>query len=253
MRVADDEEAAGLPLGRVLPGWTPRSAPQPVTLAGRTCAVVPLDPAAHADDLFAAYGADATGRLWTYLRSGPFPDLASFRHWAESVAHAPDPLMFAIVDRASGRALGTAALMRADADNGVVELGHLVFSPALQHTTPATEALALLLAHVFEHLGYRRCEWKCNTLNAASRRAAVRLGFTYEGTFRQAWVVKGRNRDTAWYSIVDGEWPAIRQAHRHWLAEENFDVHGRQAVSLSTLTRGLGPGERKASPGDPGN
>lgn len=246
-----DQDDAALPLGRLLPGWTPRIAPQPVSLVGRTCVVQPLDPAAHAGDLFAAYAADGPGRLWTYLRSGPFPDLASYQQWVASVAQAADPLMFAIVARSSGRALGTAALMRADPDNGVVEVGHLTFSPALQATTPATEAMALLMAHVFDDLGYRRYEWKCNALNAASRRAALRLGFTYEGTFRQAWVVKGRNRDTAWFSILDGEWPAIREAHRRWLSPDNFDARGRQRVSLSAMTRGLGL--REGSPEGPDN
>jgi RimJ/RimL family protein N-acetyltransferase len=226
----------GQRIGRPVPGWTPRPRPPRRAIEGRWCTLEPLDAARHAERLHAANALDQDGRMWTYLPYGPFPDLGSYRAWAEDVASRDDPLFFAIVDRQHGRPTGVASLMRIDCANGSIEIGHIALSPELQRTRAATEGLVLLASLALGELGYRRLEWKCDALNEASRRAAARLGFTYEGTFRQAVVVKGRNRDTAWLSIVDGEWPRLREAFARWLAPENFDEAGSQRVALSALT-----------------
>lgn len=201
-------------------------------MSGRFCRLEPLDARAHAEELFAANSADQAGRMWTYLPYGPFASQADYRAWMERTCRGDDPLFYAIGDAASGRAAGVAAYLRVDPANGAVEIGHLAYSPALQRTTAATEALFLMIDRVFG-LGYRRCEWKCDSLNAPSRAAATRLGFTFEGVFRQAVVVKGRNRDTAWFSIIDSEWPERRAGFVRWLAPENFDAAGRQRIPLS--------------------
>ncbi|MET0263468.1 MAG: GNAT family protein [Rariglobus sp.] len=219
------------PKGERLDAWTPRPRPARARLSGRFCRLEPLHPATHADDLFAATAADPAGGIWTYLPYGPFADAAAYRTWIEEGYQGDDPLFFAIVDHASGKARGVAAFLRIDSAQGVIEIGHLVFSPALQRTTAASEAIYLLLKQAFA-LGYRRCEWKCNALNAPSRAAALRFGFKFEGVFRQAAVVKGCNRDTAWYSMIDKEWPAILATFEKWLAPGNFDATGRQRTAL---------------------
>ncbi len=223
------------PLGTPLPNWRPPSAPEREVRQGRLCRLEPLDPVRHARDLFEAYSCDVEGAGWTYLPYGPFADPGAYEVWVQSVHLAADPLLFAIVENAGGRALGVAGYLRITPDAGTIEIGHLHFSPSLQHTPMATEALFLMMREAFA-LGYRRLEWKCNSLNQASRRAAQRLGFRFEGIFRQATVVKGRNRDTAWFSIIDGEWPPLHAAIERWLAPENFDPESRQRVSLTTLT-----------------
>ena len=225
------------PIGPMLDGWTPPPRPPRETLGGRHCRLEPLAADAHADDLHAANSADRDHRMWTYLSYGPFADIADYRAWVETMSRADDPLCFAIIDPATDRAVGIAAYLRIDPPNGAIEIGHLAFSPALQRTTAATEALTLLIDRAFA-LGYRRCEWKCDALNAPSRAAAQRLGFVYEGIFRQAAVIKGRNRDTAWYSIIDADWPPLRAAFARWLAPENFDTAGRQRRSLTDIRRG---------------
>ena len=198
----------------------------------------PVDPTRHGPDLFSASaGADA---IWTHLAYGPFDDEASFTTWLEARAESKDPQFYAVVDRASGAARGMASYMRFVPDDGVIEIGHIWFAPAIQKTKQATEAIFLLARHAFDDLGYRRLEWKCDSLNAASRRAALRFGFTYEGVFRQHMVVKGRNRDTAWFSIIDGEWPKVRAAFEGWLADSNFDASGRQRKTLVEIREGLG-------------
>jgi RimJ/RimL family protein N-acetyltransferase len=169
---------------------------------------------------------------------GPFATLVEYQKWVEASARGSDPMFFAIVDRASGKPAGVASFLRIDPANGCIEVGHLAYSPLLQRTPAASDAMYLMMDHAFK-LGYRRYEWKCNALNAPSRTAAQRLGFSYEGIFRQATVVKGRNRDTAWYSIIDSEWPALKQAFETWLAPANFDAQGRQRISLSGLTAPL--------------
>ena len=224
----------GQPVGEEVRGWTSRPLPAPGALVGRTCRLERLDPDRHAEDLFAANARDADGRNMTYLFTDRFDRFEDYRRWIAGVAGSDDPFFYAIVDVASGKAVGVAAYLRIDRANGVIEIGHLNFSPLLQRTTAATEAIHLLLRNAFDGLGYRRCEWKCDSLNAPSRAAAERFGFRFEGIFRQAIVYKGRNRDTAWYSILDSEWPALRSAFERWLAPDNFDAAG-QKRSLRVL------------------
>lgn len=219
------------PVGAPVFGWSAPSRPSRAVLSGRFCRLEPLETAVHADALFAANAADVEGRMWTYLAVGPFASREAYHAWTDAGSRTTDPLFFAIVDNAAGLPVGVAAYLRIDPANGSIEIGHLAYSPALQRTAAATEAMYLMILHVFE-LGYRRCEWKCNDLNAPSRTAALRLGFTFEGVFRQAAVVKGRNRDTAWFSIIDTEWPERRAAFERWLSLDNFDAQGRQHRSL---------------------
>jgi RimJ/RimL family protein N-acetyltransferase len=235
--MTDHRNALGQPIGFPLPGWTSRPRPPRQAIAGRYCRVEPIDPDAHAETLHLANAGDAEGRIWTYLAYGPVATSADYRAWMERTCLGDDPLFHAIVDEASGRAVGVASYLRIDPPAGVIEVGHINYSPALQGTTAATEAMYLLMRRVFDELGYRRYEWKCDALNAPSRAAAERLGFTYEGIFRQATIYKGRNRDTAWYSIVDGEWPRLKRAFERWLDPANFDAEGRQRERLSEMTK----------------
>lgn len=227
--------ALGQPVGDALPAWQVPSAPERVVLSGSYCSLEPLSAHQHAADLFAAASLDVTGGSWTYLPYGPFESRDAYVAWLSARECESDPLFFAIVDAAGGKAVGVCAYLRIDAAVGCIEVGHLYFSPLLQKTPAATEAIYLMMRHAFE-LGYRRCEWKCDALNAASRRAAQRLGFSFEGVFRQALVLKGRNRDTAWFSVIDGEWPALQPVFERWLAPENFAQDGAQIVALSSLT-----------------
>jgi len=204
-------------------------------MAGRTCRVEPIDPARHAGDLHRANSLDPSQRNFTYLSIGPFDSLDAYREWVASARASEDPLFHAIVDTATGKAAGIASYLRIDPKNGVIEVGHLNYSPLLQRKPAATEAMYLMMKRVFE-LGYRRYEWKCDALNAASRAAAQRLGFSFEGVFRQALVYKGRNRDTAWYAMIDREWPELERAFRRWLDPANFDAQGNQRERLSDLT-----------------
>lgn len=224
--------ALGQPIGPELTGWRPPPRPERRVLEGRYCRVEPLDVQRHAAGLHAANSLDREGRMWTYLYSGPFASFDAYRAWLEPRPASDDPLFFAFVDTARAQAVGTGAYMRIDPANGVMEIGHLAFSPLMQRTPIATEAMYLMMRSAFE-LGYRRYEWKCDALNAASWRAAERLGFTFEGIFRQAIVYKGRNRDTAWFSIIDHEWPALDAAFRAWLDPANFDADGRQRRKLA--------------------
>ncbi len=219
--------------------WRPARAPERAALEGATVLLEPLDPARHADDLYAASaGADET---WLYLPYGPFQSQRDFVDWLTRHASTADPLAFAIVDRATGRALGITTLMSIVPEHGVIEIGHIWLSPALQRTRQATDALYVQARHAFDVLGYRRLEWKCDAANAPSRRAAERFGFVFEGVFRQHRVIKGRNRDTAWFSITDGEWPTRRAAFEAWLAPENFDSEGAQRRSLADIRRDIAP------------
>jgi RimJ/RimL family protein N-acetyltransferase len=225
----------GQPVGAPLPDWSPRPLPPRSAIEGRFCRVEPLDPSRHAAQLFDANGDDAQGRNWTYLPHGPYPSFESYREYLTAAAERDDPLIHAIVDLPSGRAVGMAGLMRIDAAAGVIEVGGINYSPRLQRRAAATEAMYLLMRRVFDELGYRRYEWKCDALNAASRAAALRLGFRYEGLFRQATVYKGRSRDTAWFSIIDSEWPALRAAFESWLDPANFDADGHQHRNLQSF------------------
>jgi len=214
-------------------------------MRGRLCRVEPLDPERHAASLYAADALDVEGASWTYLPYGPFASEADYRAWMDATCLGSDPLFHAIVDAREERAVGVASYMRIEPASGSIEVGHVHYSPLLSRTPAATEAMFLMMERVFD-LGYRRYEWKCDALNAASCAAALRLGFTSEGVFRQATVYKGRNRDTAWFSVLDREWPALRQAFVRWLDPANFDAGGRQRSRLSELTlpRSNDPGSR---------
>jgi RimJ/RimL family protein N-acetyltransferase len=226
----------GQPIGIPLPGWTPPPRPTRDPLQGRYCRLEPLDPDRHAAALFAAHAADKEGRSWTYLPYGPFQTLPSYRDWMRAQCLGDDPLFLAIVDLIDGVSAGVASYLRIAPASGSIEVGHIHYAPRLQRTAAATEAMFLMMQHAFE-LGYRRYEWKCDALNAASRAAALRLGFSFEGVFRQATVYKGRNRDTAWYAAIDAEWTALRAAFLAWLDPGNFDAQGRQRTRLADLTR----------------
>lgn len=197
-----------------------------------------VDPERHAAELFASsHGVSGGDELWRYMAYGPWPGVDAFRGWLRDCAAAHDPIFYAIRDSKSGTACGMASYLNIVPKNGSIEIGHIWLGPALQRTRAATEALFLLMRHAMDDLRYRRLEWKCNALNEASRRAARRLGFRYEGTFHQHMIVKGRNRDTAWYTIMNHEWPAVRANIAAWLADDNFDAAGRQKRSLSEINR----------------
>ena len=219
-------------VGLEVRGWMPAEFPSPDTMVGRYCRAERLVPSRHAAELFEANAADSSGANWTYLTYGPFPTLDAYRAWASEMAASEDPMFFAIVDGATGQATGVASLLRISTEDGTIEVGHINFSPLLQRTRAGTEAIFLMMIRVFDDWGYRRFEWKCNSLNAPSMAAARRLGFTFEGTHRQAKVSKGRNRDTAWFSIIDAEWPTIKLRLQTWLDPSNFDESGSQRTAL---------------------
>jgi RimJ/RimL family protein N-acetyltransferase len=228
----------GQPIGAELPGWQPPPTPQTTRLEGRLCRVVPLDVKVHAPSFFHACSRDAQGEMWTYLPYEPLHSFNEFEAWLVALGAGGDLMVHAILDSTSSEVVGIAAFMRITPASGSIEVGHVVFSPQLQRATLATEAMYLMMRRAFE-LGYRRYEWKCDALNAKSRAAAQRLGFSFEGIFRQATVYKNRTRDTAWFSVIDGEWPALRQAFERWLDASNFDADGRQRLRLSDLTAPL--------------
>ena len=226
----------GQPIGFALPDWKPPPFPPQVALQGRYCRLEPLSAAKHARDIYEAQSEDADGTRWTYSFHGPFDSLADYEAWCAGAQVSRDPQFYAIVDGASGRAVGSCTYMRIEPLHGVIEVGNIYFSPRLARTRAATESMYLMMANVFA-LGYRRYEWKCDSCNLPSRAAATRFGFTYEGMFRQAIVNKGRNRDTCWFSVIDGDWDGgLRQAYVRWLGEDNFDERGAQRVRLSELT-----------------
>jgi len=222
----------GQPIGPDLTGWVPPIAPPRTTLVGRHCRVEPLDVKRHGRELFDANAESADGRSFTYLPYGPFENFAAYTEWLREESGADDPSFYAIVRSDDEKAAGLAAYMRVQPAAGSIEVGHLNFSRRLQRTPAATEAMVLMMKNAFE-LGYRRYEWKCDALNAPSRAAAERLGFVFEGIFRQATVYKGRSRDTAWFSILDREWPALERAFLAWLDGENFDETGAQRKRLA--------------------
>lgn len=228
----------GQPVGFALPGWKTPPAPSRSVLEGRYCRLEPLDADRHAAQLDAANRLEGDDRGWTYMTNGPYATAADYRVWVEAQQGRNDPQFYAIIDLESGKAGGVASYMRIDPANGCIEVGGIKLTPLVSRKPAMTEAMYLMMKNAFA-LGYRRYEWKCDVLNAPSRQAARRFGFNYEGIFEQAVVYKGRNRDTAWFSITDREWPAIRAAHEQWLAPENFDAQGRQKTSLSALTAPL--------------
>jgi RimJ/RimL family protein N-acetyltransferase len=225
----------GQTLGVAVPGWTERPRPPRTVMRGSLVRLEPLDAAKHASALHEAYSLDADARHWTYLPYGPFDSAADYAQWVESVQSQDDALYFAIVNPATGQPAGVAAYLRIDPPMGSIEVGHLRFSRPLQRTAASTEAMYLMMARAFDELGYRRYEWKCDSLNAPSLAAAKRLGFRFEGTFKNAVVAKGHNRDTAWLSITDAEWPSVKAALEAWLAPGNFDARQCQRRRLEDL------------------
>ena len=222
----------GSPLGEVVRPGLPDDA---ITLTGQYCYLEALDADKHAADLYAAYSLDADGRLWTYMPQGPFNAESEYRTWVEGVAHKADPFFYAIIDSESKKAVGAASYLRIDPNSSSIEVGWITYSPLIQQKPIATEAMFLMMKNAFD-MGYRRYEWKCNSLNAPSISAAMRLGMSFEGLFRQATMVKGHNRDTAWFAILDRDWPVAQDAYLAWLAPENFDAAGVQKLRLSDLT-----------------
>jgi RimJ/RimL family protein N-acetyltransferase len=202
-------------------------------MEGSYVTLEPLTPVTHSEALWRGLGGAANETLWRYMAAGPFAGRTAFDDYLEARAASDDPLVYTIVDRATGIALGHATLMRIYPEHGVIEVGGIVYSAALQRTRGATEAMYLLARYAFDDLGYRRYEWKCNTLNEASRRAAIRLGFSFEGIFRQHRIEKGQNRDTAWFSMLDSEWPARKREFQRWLDKSNFDSEGAQKTALN--------------------
>ncbi len=222
------------PIGPEISGWTPRPRPDSVHLTGRFVALEPLDADKHAADLHAAFSGHDW--LWDYMPAGPFASASAYHRWMRDAVAGNDPKFLALRDLESGRWVGVTSYLRIEPAAGVIEVGNICFSPEMQRRPVATEAMFLMMEWAFSN-GYRRYEWKCNALNMPSRRAAQRLGFSFEGIFRQHMIIKGRNRDTAWFSIIDSEWPGLREAFRVWLSPQNFDGAGRQRESLADLTR----------------
>jgi RimJ/RimL family protein N-acetyltransferase len=227
------------PIGSPVARWSERPRPPRHTLAGRYCRLEPVDPQRHAADLFAAYMEAPDARDWTYLFPERPETLPLFDEYLTRLATSEDPLHYTIVDTSTAKPVGTAALMRIDPAHGVIEVGSIAYSPRIKRTRAGTEAMYLLMRLVFDELGYRRYEWKCDSLNGPSRLAAQRYGFTFEGVFRRAVVYKGRNRDTAWYSIIAEEWPRVRSAFDAWLDPKNLDDHGLQKHDLKAMRPSL--------------
>ncbi|RFU13503.1 N-acetyltransferase [Rhodobacteraceae bacterium W635] len=219
--------------GAPVTGWTPPPRPDMAALSGRYARLVRLDADAHAADLHRANSADPA--IWDYLPYGPFSSAAAYHRWIRQITRGDDPLFFAIQNAETGHFGGVAAYQRIASEMGTIEVGHINLSPELQRSRAATDAMVMMMERAFQ-AGYRRYEWKCDALNLPSRRAAQRLGFSHEGVFRQAAVVKGRNRDTAWFAVIDKDWPALREAYRAWLDPSNFDARGRQRERLGDLT-----------------
>ena len=230
------DPGTGLSIGPRLADAGPARAPERTVLEGRYARLEPLDPARHGDDLHAAATPPDAAARFRYMPDLPPASPESFRTWLAGAAGSEDPLFFAVVDRATERAEGWQTFLRITPVHRCIEIGNIYWGPRIAGTRVATEAMYLFAAYALETLGNRRYEWKCDTLNAPSRRAALRFGFTYEGHFRRAVIIRGRNRDTAWFSIIDEEWSVLKAAYGQWLAPENFDAEGRQKTRLSELT-----------------
>ncbi len=222
----------GQPVGSAVQNWTKALPPPKTELSGEYCKIVPLDVNAHAKSLYNSFAKDSENKNWTYMIDGPFENFADFESWLINIASKKDPFFYSLINKDNNTVVGLASYLRINQSQGVIEVGNIHFSPALQRTPIATEIMFLMMKRVFEELGYRRYEWKCDSLNEKSRSAALRLGFTFEGVFRQAIMYKGRNRDTAWYSVIDSEWPRLKKAFQFWLNPTNFDSTGQQRMSL---------------------
>ena len=233
-----NDSAPDAVLGWPVPGWRGATPPEPCAADGRYWRIEPFS-MAHASQLHEAYDVDGGAVNWNYLPYGPFDTVECFKAFLEKTCLGKDPLFYTIFDASSGRPAGMASYLRIDPAQGVIEVGHINYAPALQQSRAATEAMFLMMRQAFDDWGNRRYEWKCNNLNERSKRSAARLGFTFEGVFRQAAVSKGRNRDTAWFSILDGEWPTVRTAFEQWLDPANFDESGQQRAGLAEMRDSL--------------
>ncbi len=232
----------GQPIGFPVPDWQACEHPRDAIMHGSLCRLEPIDIDQHASDLFAAFSLDQDQRNWTYLPYGPFTTEDEFRGWVSSSCLGDDPCFFSVIDLETGKAVGVASYLRIEPGVGVIEVGHIHFSPLMQGKPISTAAMYLMMRQVFDVWGYRRYEWKCDSLNGPSCAAAKRLGFMFEGIFRQATMYKQRNRDTAWYSILDREWPAVKAVFENWLDAENFNADGKQKTSLSqSMLQALAP------------
>ena len=221
------------PVGPIVDPLPVGNVPDMRPLHGRWMRLDHVSAVKHTADLYASFnGKDPQGHIWTYMGYGSFASLEEFTEWVQAREAARDPWFYALVRRDTGKAVGMGAFMRNDAANGVIEIGHIWMSPELQQTREATEAIYLMMRHCFDDLGVRRLEWKCDALNAPSRKAADRFGFTFEGVFRQHFIIKGRNRDTAWFAMIDTEWPKAKAAFEAWLREDNFAANGQQKAKL---------------------
>ncbi len=225
----------GQTIGYQFKDWTSRQKPMKIKLSGNYCTLEPLDIDRHSLQLFETFQLNNQGESWTYLPYGPFKTHQEFFNWLKIYDASEDPLFYAIIDLKTGHPVGLASYLRIVPEHGVIEVGHLHFSALLKRTAAATEAMYLMMKNVFDTLGYRRYEWKCNSLNQASRSAALRLGFQFEGVFRQSNIFKGYNRDTAWYSIIDSEWPALKIKFQKWFDPSNFDINGNQFSRLQEI------------------
>ncbi len=225
----------GQPIGFAVEDWRARPWPPRTSIEGRFCRIEAFNPDTHNQDLFEAFIKDENQTNWTYLPYGPFDSFEEFDGWTRQACMKDDPLFHSIIDLETGRAAGMASYLRITPEAGVIEVGHIHFSPLLQRTTLSTEAMYLMMKRVFDELGYRRYEWKCDALNAPSCGAAKRLGFVFEGIFRQATIYRNRNRDTAWFAIIDKDWSAVKSAYKQWLSPDNFDRQGKQKKSLKAF------------------
>ncbi|MBO67932.1 MAG: GNAT family N-acetyltransferase [Acidiferrobacteraceae bacterium] len=221
------------PVGFPIENWKPAGTPTRTPIFGSWCRLEPLNGEIHGNSLFEEFSEDTNAALWTYLPYGPFENVEDFKNWIKKNCLGSDPLFHAIIDPHTNRALGVASYLRINQSSGVIEVGHINYGPKLQQSRAGTEVMYLMMKHAFDDLGYRRYEWKCDALNERSRKAAVRLGMTFEGLFRQATIYKNRNRDTAWYSILDCEWPQMKNAFEKWLAPGNFLKNGEQIGHLN--------------------
>lgn len=232
--MSEQVNAIGQPIGCPIANWQGCEYPSRQVLQGQYCRLVRLDVEAHAADLYRSFSEDSNHHNWTYLPYGPFEDFDGFKVWLEVSAEGKDPLFYTVINEQTGIAVGMASYLRIEPEVGVIEVGHIHFSPLMQRTAIATETMFLMMRYVFDELGYRRYEWKCDALNEPSKKAAKRLGFSFEGVFRQATMYKNRNRDTAWLAIIDSDWPVIKSAFEAWLVPDNFDEKGQQIRSLNT-------------------